>query len=302
MCRVLGVSRSGWYAWQARIRPTPRELRDAQLLVEIRRIHEASRGTYGSPRVHAQLVREGVQVGEDRVARLMRAAGLAGRVRRRFKVTTDSRHSRPIAPNTLNRAFRADSSDSVWCADITYLPTAGGWVYLAAIVDLATRMIVGWSMANHLRTELVEGALSNALTSRAPASRLVHHSDRGCQYASDTYQALLEQHGIECSMSRAGNCFDNAVIESFFGTFKQEWAHHHSWSGLLDARAATHDYIEVFYNRQRLHSALGYRTPAEADCDAEASSLSTSCESPLPHTPSPPEGSAPGTPRFASAC
>lgn len=267
MCRVLGVSRSGWYASRNRTRPSDRETNDAELLTKIREVHAASRGTYGSPRVHAQLLREGEEVGVDRVARLMQADGLQGRVRRRFKVTTDSRHGKPVAPNVLNREFTAEVSDSVWCADITYIPTAAGWVYLAAIIDLATRMIVGWSMATHMRTELVESALLNALTVRAPASRLVHHSDRGSQYASASYRGLLEQHDIECSMSGAGNCYDNAVIESFFGTFKQEWAHHHRWVGLADARAATHDYIEVFYNRQRLHSALGYRTPAEVDAE-----------------------------------
>ena len=265
MCRALKVSRSGWYASCARIRPSDREIRAARLLEKIRQIHAASRGIYGSPRVHAQLVRDGVDVGEDRVARLMRAAGIKGRVRRRFRVTTNSKHGRPVAPNTLNREFTAESSDSVWCADITYIPTAAGWVYLAAILDVATRLIVGWSMASHMRTELVESALLNALTARSPASRLVHHSDRGSQYASASYQALLEQHGIECSMSRAGDCYDNAMIESFFGTFKQEWCHHHRWASLVGARSATHDYIEFFYNRQRLHSALGYRTPAEAD-------------------------------------
>lgn len=234
----------------------------------IRKVHEDSRGTYGSPRVHAQLLRDGFDVGTDRVARLMQKAGIKGRVRRRFKATTNSRHDRPIAPNVLNREFGAKSSDSVWCADITYISTASGWVYLAAIIDVATRMIVGWSMASHMRTELVESALMNALTARAPASRLVHHSDRGSQYASDSYRRLLQQHGIECSMSRAGDCYDNAMIESFFGTLKQEWVHHNWWASLREARAATHDYIEVFYNRQRLHSALGYRTPAEADKDA----------------------------------
>lgn len=265
MCRVLRVSRSGWYAWHSRVRPTPREVRDGELVVRIQEIHGDSRGTYGSPRVRAQLLRDGVEVGEERVARLMRLAGIRGRVRRRFVVTTDSRHDRPIAPNALDRQFRQETSDSVWCADITYLWTLSGWVYLAAIIDLATRKIVGWSMARHMRTELVEAALQNALACRAPAARLVHHSDRGSQYASRSYRALLEQHGIECSMSRAGDCYDNAVIESFFGTFKQEWAHHHFWHGLADARGSTFDYIEVFYNRQRLHSALGYRTPNEAD-------------------------------------
>ena len=265
MCRALGVSRSGWYASHARVRPSAQEIRDDELLKRIRKIHEDSRATYGSPRVRAQLVRDGVDVSKDRVARLMKADGLRGRVQRRYKVTTDSRHTKSIAPNTLNREFGTESSDSVWCADITYISTAAGFVYLAAIIDLATRMIVGWSMASHMRSELVESALLNALTSRVPAARLVHHSDRGSQYASDSYRGLLDQYGIECSMSRKGNCWDNAVIESFFGSFKQEWAHHQRWAGLLDARAATHDYIEAFYNRRRLHSSLGYRTPAEMD-------------------------------------
>jgi transposase InsO family protein len=268
MCRVLDVSPSGFYAWRSRVRPTVRESRDAELVGNIREIHAASRGTYGSPRVHAQLVRDGVSVGKHRVARLMQLADVRGRVRRRFRATTDSRHALPIAPNTLNREFAVTSSDAVWCADITAIATAAGWVYLAAIIDLGSRMIVGWSMAEHMRTELVESALLNALSWRAPAARLVHHSDRGSQYASDAYRGLLQQHGIECSMSRAGDCYDNAVMESFFGTYKQEWAHHNRWSGLIDARAATHDYIEVFYNRQRLHSSLGYRTPAEADAAA----------------------------------
>ena len=265
MCRILEVSRSGWYAWHRRVRPTPRERGDIQLTDEIREIHRASRETYGSPRVHAQLLWDGAEVGKERVARLMRQADIRGRVRRRFVATTNSRHDRPVAPNALDRRFQQKTSDAVWCADITYLWTLTGWVYLAAIIDLATRKIVGWSMARHMRTELVECALLNALACRTPAARLVHHSDRGSQYASRSYRALLEQHGIECSMSRAGDCYDNAVIESFFGTFKQEWAHHHRWDGLADSRVATHDYIEVFYNRQRLHSALGYRTPDEAD-------------------------------------
>ena len=171
----------------------------------------------------------------------MRAAGLRGRVRRRFKVTTDSKHEKPIAPNLVNREFKAETSDSIWCADMTYIRTAAGWVYLAAILDVATRMVVGWSMAHHMRTELVESALLNALSVRKPASRLVHHSDRGSQYASKSYRDLLEEHGIECSMSDAGDCYDNAMMESFFGTFKQEWAHYHYWRNLTEARAATFD-------------------------------------------------------------
>ncbi len=270
MCRVLGVSRSGWYAFQKRTRPSAQGIRNADLLEKIRVIHKNSRDTYGSPRVHAQLLRDGVIVGKDHVARLMRADGLRGRVLRRYRLTTDSKHDRPVAPNVLDREFAVEFTDSVWCADITYIPTLSGWVYLAAIIDLTTRMIVGWSMATHMRTELIESALINALAIRAPASKLMHHSDRGSQYASASYRKLLEENMIECSMSRKGNCWDNAVIESFFGTFKQEWAHCHRWLGLHAARAATHDYIEVFYNRQRLHSALGYRTPAEVDAEAVA--------------------------------
>ena len=198
----------------------------------------------------------------------MQRNDLQGKVRRRFRKTTDSNHEHPIAENSLNRQFEPQERDSAWCADITYIPTLSGWVYLAAIIDLTTRMIVGWSVATHMRTELVERALENALATRAPAERLLHHSDRGSQYASKTYRRLLEKHEIGCSMSRKGNCWDNAVMESFFGTFKQEWAHHHCWSGLADARVSIHDYIEVFYNRQRIHSALGYRTPAEVDQNA----------------------------------
>jgi len=268
MCRVLGVSRSGWYASCRRARPSDREVRDADLIEKIRKIHDNSRGTYGSPRVHAQLLRDGMDVGLDRVARLMRAAGVMGRVRRKFKVTTDSKHDSPIAPNKLNREFAAETSASVWCADITYIATSSGWVYLAAIIDVATRMIVGWSMADHMRTELIERALLHALDRRVPAKNLVHHSDRGSQYASAAYRKLLDQYGIECSMSRPGNCYDNAMIESLFGTIKQEWVHHQRWAGLVEARAAMYDYIEVFYNRERLHSSLGYRTPAEADQEA----------------------------------
>jgi transposase InsO family protein len=187
------------------------------------------------------------------------------RENKRLEMERDFLKKRPVAPNHLDRAFQADSSDSAWCADITFIAMASGWVYLAAIIDIGTRLIVGWSMADHMRSSLVEDALRNALAWRSPAAKLMHYSDRGAQYASESYQALLSVNGIDCSMSRAGNCYDNAVIESFFGSFKQEWVHHQRWQRLEDARAGTHDYIEVFYNRRRLHSSIGYSTLAEAD-------------------------------------
>ena len=266
MCDALEVSRSGYYAWVRRQKqPSTRAVKVAERRAAIARVHTQSRETYGSPRVHAQLVRERIQVGKQTVAREMRAAGLRGKVKRRYRVTTQSKHNKPIAPNVLNQRFQATTSDTVWCADITFVSTKEGWVYLAFIIDLATRMIVGWSMATHMRTELVEDALQHALNNRQLGDGAVHHSDRGTQYASNSFRAKLEAAGIQCSMSGRGNCYDNAVAESFIGTYKQELAHHCRWTNLAEARAATFEYIEVFYNRQRLHSALGYRTPAEAD-------------------------------------
>ena len=238
------------------------------LLARIRRIHAASRGTYGSPRVHRQLRRDDLRTGRKRVERLMRGDGLRGRIRRRFRCTTDSNHRLPVAPNTLNRQFVVDSPDRVWAGDITYIRTATGWGYLAVILDLHSRMVVGWAMADNMRTELVETALVAALGARDPSSDLLHHSDRGSQYASASYREKLAKHGIAVSMSRRGDCYDNAVVESFFGTLKQELVHHARWTDLAQARAAIHDYIEVFYNRQRLHSSLDYRTPSEVDSEA----------------------------------
>jgi len=267
MCRVLGVSRSGLYAWSGR-KPSARAKADAALRRRIRSIHDASRSTYGSPRVHRGLRRDGVRVGRKRVERLMRLDGLRGRIRRRFRRTTDSNHGLPVAQNTLNRQFEVDAPDRVWAGDITYIRTTNGWGYLAVILDLHSRMVVGWALADHMRTELVETALDCALGKRKPADDLLHHSDRGSQYASASYRSRLEAHGIAVSMSRRGDCYDNAVVESFFGTLKQELVHRARWAELADARAAIHDYIEVFYNRRRLHSALGYKTPAEVDDEA----------------------------------
>ena len=263
MCLALDVSRAGFYAWRRRPHPSPRARSDAELRGRIHEIHANSRGTYGSPRVHAQLRRDDVRTGRARVERLMRQDGLRGKIKRRFRVTTDSDHAQPVAPNTLDRQFTVESADQVWAGDITYIPTATGFSYLAVVVDLFSRRVVGWAMAEHLRTELVEDALMAALGARVPTPNMLHHSDRGCQYASASYREKLAALGIQVSMSRRGDCYDNAVVESFFGTLKQELVHDARWKTHAEARAAIHDYIEVFYNRRRLHSSLGYLSPAD---------------------------------------
>jgi putative transposase len=262
LCRVLEVSRSGYYAWQRR-EPSPRARRQAELDAQIRRAYDTGRGVYGSPRVHRELRAQGVPCCENTVARRMKAHGLQAKTRRRFVVhTTDSRHAHPIAPNTLDRQFEQSKPDQAWAADITYIPTAEGWLYLAAVIDLCSRKIVGWATADHLRAELTTEALRRALRQRRPTGELLHHSDRGVQYACDDYQALLAQQGLTCSMSRTGNCYDNAVIESFFGTLKTELVYHQHYPSRQAARQSLFEYIEVFYNRQRRHSALNYHSPA----------------------------------------
>lgn len=245
-----------------------REIEDASLLDHIEKIHTYSRGTYGSPRVHAQLQREGCRFGRSRVERLMRATGLRGRIRRKYRKTTDSSHRLPIAPNLLNQSIQASKPDTTWVTDITYIKTGSGWLYPSVILDLHTRLIVGWALADNMRTELVEDALKVALGKRVPEEEMVHHSDRGSQYASRGYRAQLESRGIQVRMSRRGNCYDNAVAEGFFGTLKQELVHHVYWPSQAGARKALYDDIEVFYNRQRLHSSLGYRKPEEMDQEA----------------------------------
>jgi putative transposase len=268
LCRVVGASVSGFYAWLRAI-PSARTGADAELRGHIGRIF-ATRRVYGSPRVHAELRREGRRHSRRRVARLMREMGLAARRgRRRTPRTTDSRHDLPVAPNLLGRRFAADRPDAVWLADISYLPTGEGWLYLAAVEDMATREVVGWSMADHLRAGLCVDALVMALQRRRPPEGLIHHSDRGVQYAAEPYRRVLERHGIEQSMSRRGNCLDNAPMESFFASLKKERVHHARFRTREEARAAVFEYVEIFYNRQRLHSAVGYRTPAEARAGME---------------------------------
>jgi len=231
---------------------------------QIQVIHKQSRKTYGAPRIHAALKDKGFQVGRHRVARLMSQQGICVRPRRRFRTTTDSNHPFPIAENLLKRDFTATEPDRTWVADITYIPTAQGWLYLAVIIDLFSRRVVGWSMAEHMRVDLVTSALQAALGHRLPAaSGLTFHSDRGSQYASHEYRKALQAAGISCSMSRRGNCWDNAVAESFFGTLKTELVHSENFASQEIAKTAIVEWIEVFYNRQRIHSTLNYRSPIQ---------------------------------------
>lgn len=263
MCRVLQVSKSGYYAWRHR-KPCTRTQENQILSQQIQQIHQNSRGTYGSPRIHASLSAKGFQVGRQRVVRLMAKLGICARPRRKFRVTTDSEHPLPIAENLLERDFTASDPDQAWVSDITYIWTAQGWLYLAVILDLFSRRVVGWSMAEHLRSELVLGALQAALGQRIPASTgIVFHSDRGSQYASENCQAVLQAAGITCSMSRRANCWDNAVAESFFGSLKTELIYTQTFSTRAIAKTTIAEWIEVFYNRQRLHSTIGYVSPVQ---------------------------------------
>jgi putative transposase len=262
MCRVLGVCRSGYYAF-ARRPKSPRCAANEQLVERILLIHARSRGSYGSPRVHAKLRAQGNHVSRKRVERLMREGGIVARRRRRFRRTTDSNHTHGVANNVLARNFQTTQPNRVWVSDITYIPTRQGWLYLAAIIDLFSRKVVGWSMRETIDTSLVLDALHMARNRRKPAAGLLHHSDRGSQYACSDYRRALRQMGASCSMSRRGNCWDNAVAESFFAAFKTECAQYHDFESRDQARAATFDYIEVFYNRQRIHSSLGYVAPEE---------------------------------------
>jgi putative transposase len=268
LCRVLGLARSGYYAWQRR-QPSAHAQRDRDLMQQIDAIFGASRQTYGSPRVHAELRAQGVRCGRKRVARLMRHAQLRARRRRRTVRTTDSCHDQPIAPNLLARSFVAEAPNRVWLADITYLPTREGWLYLAVVLDLYARRVVGWSMQATLERRLVLAALEHALGRRQPPAGLIHHSDRGSQYASAEYQALLGQAQMHSSMSRRGDCWDNAPMESFFATLKTEVATP-VFASHAAARQAVFEYIEGFYNRLRRHSALAYLSPAAYEQQRDA--------------------------------
>jgi putative transposase len=262
LCETLEVSTAGYYAW--RQRPTSaRAQRRHVLVVEIRAIHAEVKARYGSPRIHAELTARGQDCCVNTVARLMRVHGIAAKTARKFRCTTDSNHDLPVADNLLDRQFDPSGANQAWVADITYIPTREGWLYLAAVEDLYSRRVVGWSMADNLESRLVVDALELAVQRRLPQQGLLANSDRGSQYASEHYQLLLEKHGITCSMSRRADCWDNAPMESLFASLKKELVHDADFTTRAQARAAIVEYIEVFYNNQRRHSSLGYVAPAK---------------------------------------
>lgn len=273
LCDVLGVSRSGYYAWSRRPEPA-RAKSDAQLKAQIAAVHEKSRSTYGSPRVHAALRGEGVRVGKKRVERLMREDGIKARQKRRFRHTTDSNHTHPIAPNVLDRQFTVTVPNKVWVTDVTYIATDEGWLYLAAILDLFSRRVVGWATSATNDRALALDALELALRARRPAAGLLHHSDRGSPYASEDYRQALHQRGLVASMSRSGDCWDNAVAESFFATLKTELVDHERYPTRAVATASIGDYVEKFYNPARLHSHLGYKSPMEFELKRQIAVMS----------------------------
>lgn len=263
MCRVLGVSRSGYYNWVKRQEepPSTREMANQELAAAIKSAFVRSRNTYGSPRIHAELKSTGTMCSLNRVARLMRKMGIKARKPHLYKVTTtNSKHNYPVAPNTLNRQFWAAGPNEKWVGDITYVKTREGWLYLAAILDIYSRKVVGWAMDKHMEQELVASALRMATTQRRPGEGLLHHSDRGSQYAAHDYQQLVSAHKMSVSMSRKGDCYDNSVIESFWSTLKAECATG-VYNSRSEARRSIFEYIEIWYNRQRRHSALGYTSP-----------------------------------------
>lgn len=262
MCKLLNVSRSGYYDWLHR--PESRRRRENRALeAQIRVLHADSHGIYGAVKIHRDLVDNGVRCGKNRVARIMRKAGIRSRTKKKFKATTNSKHNLPVAPNLLNQNFTAQAPDRTWVGDITYIHTGEGWLYLAVLLDLFNREVVGWSASSRMSRQLAIEALQMALGRRKPGKHLLHHSDRGSQYASADYQKIIKDHKMICSMSRKGNCYDNAVAESFFGRLKAEWVNHYRYSTRDEAIQSLFYYIEIFYNRKRSHSSINYSNPQE---------------------------------------
>lgn len=289
MCRVLGVSTSGYYAWQSR-KPSHRHLADESLQRRIEQICQQSRGTYGAPRVHAELRAEGERVGRKRVARLMRASSLAGASRRRsFRTTRRDPQARP-APDLVNRRFSADGPNRLWVADITYIPTLAGFLYLAVVLDVWSRRIVGWAMSSRLATQIVQDALSMAVEQRRPAAGVVFHSDQGSQYTSIAFGKHCREHGVRPSMGSVGDCYDNAMCESFFATLECELLDRMRFADRPEAELAVFDFIEGFYNTHRRHSALGYLAPMVFERHFESSPPSASLNGCHPLLGPPPQG------------
>ncbi len=267
-CEVLAVSHSGYYEWRKRP-PSVTATRRAALTEEVRDVHRQSRESYGAIRVQRKLVQQGTPCNRKTVAKVMRAAGIRSKSSRKFRVTTtDSNHALPVAANVLDRDFTAKKANQKWVSDITYIAALEGWLYLAVVLDLFTRKVVGWSMSERIDSRLVVDALEMAVSRQLPGEDLIAHSDRGVQYASEHYQRTLTTHGIGCSMSRRGDCWDNAPAEGFFATLKKELVHHEVYETRTEARTSLFDYIEVFYNRERLHSSLGYLSPTDFEAAA----------------------------------
>ena len=261
MCRLLEVGKSGFYAALKRP-PSAGQVRRGELLSEIKNVHTKSRGVYGSPRVFEELKAQGIKASRNTVAKIMSQAEIRSKIVKRYVPnTTDSKHVHPVAENVLDQQFKAEAVNQKWVTDITYIETEEGWLYLAGVLDLHSRKVVGWSMADHMKTQLVDDALTMAVARRNPGAGLLHHSDRGSQYACGDYQNLLVKNGFRCSMSRTGNCYDNAVMESFWGTLKTELVYQEKYKTRQQARQSIFEYIEVFYNRHRRHSSLGYVSP-----------------------------------------
>ncbi len=262
MCHVLGVSENGYYNWSKRGK-SQRKQDDDYLTERIKDAYDTNRGVYGSPRIHAELKAQGIRCGRKRIVRLMQEKGISARRKRRKARTTNSNHNSPVAPNLLERNFVAHAPNKTWVADITFIATYEGWLYLAGVLDTYSRKLIGWAMGKYHDAELVKEALRMALIGRQPGADLVHHSDRGSEYASTSFQEILHQHDIQISMSRKGNCYDNAMMESFWGTLKEECVGQLIFRSRKEAKTALFDYIEVFYNRKRRHSALGYLSPVD---------------------------------------
>jgi len=272
MCQVLNVSRSGYYSWLNRT-PSKRKLENEKLKIKIAEIYWQNRGTYGSPRIHKKLKKEGYHYNIKRIEKLMKELGLKARQKRKFKVTTDSNHNYPVKENLLKREFDVDTPNKAWVSDITYISTQEGWLYLTVIIDLYSRKVVGWSMNKRMTKQLVIDALIMAVKKRKPSKGLIFHSDRGSQYASHDFQNSLLRYGMKSSMSRKGDCWDNAVAESFFSSLKIELIYHNRYQYRSQARQDIFEYIEVFYNKDRLHSYLDYKSPEEYENERKTSKL-----------------------------